>query len=108
MGELQKGFGDRVRKLRAVRGLTQAELADRTGISVEWVRRIERGAAGPSFETIEALGGALAVEVSVPLGLPTDSSTEQQLVAQLKQLDQAEQKWLLGLVAELVKRPGRP
>ena len=108
MGELQKGFGERVRKLRGLRGLTQAELADQAGVSVEWVRRIERGVAGPSFDTIEALGKALAVNVRSPLDLPVDAAVEDQLIGQLKQLDEHEQRWLLRLVADLLVRPGRP
>ncbi len=59
MGDLAKIFGDKVRSLRGDRKLTQVRLAELAGVSEEWIRRIERGEASPSFETVEALALAL-------------------------------------------------
>ncbi len=74
MARLEHIFGKRVRELRTGIGMTQPQLAEAIGMSVEWVRRIEKGGASPSFETITALAKALNVrpqnlfgEVSPPL-----------------------------------------
>lgn len=64
MAELAKAFGQRVRALRAERGFSQSELAERAGMSEEWVRRIERGEGAPSFTSLEALSEALDAPVS--------------------------------------------
>lgn len=59
---LRSLFGRRVRSLRKVRDLTQEELAEHTNLSVEYISRIERGLASPSFDSIAALADSLRVE----------------------------------------------
>jgi transcriptional regulator with XRE-family HTH domain len=59
---LRKLFGRRVRVLRKLRGLTQGVLAEESGLSVEYISRIERGLTSPSFDTIGALCKTLRVE----------------------------------------------
>ena len=107
MGELAKRLGDHVRALRLFRGLTQAELADRASISEEWLRRIERGGASPSFDTIEALAKALDVSVEAPLGVARDAEIGQRLAAASRRLDAAEQGWLIELIELVTRRPAR-
>lgn len=48
-------FGQRLRALRQSRELTQAKLAERIDISVDYLSKIERGLASPSFAIIENL-----------------------------------------------------
>lgn len=54
---------NRVRELRAARGLTQEELADQIGVSQAHVSRIEAGAA-PSLELAQTICRALEVQLS--------------------------------------------
>jgi len=51
----------RVRDLRKSRGLTQEELCERAGISIDAVTRIESGRRSPSLATLERLSQALGV-----------------------------------------------
>jgi transcriptional regulator with XRE-family HTH domain len=70
-------FGDCVRAHRVALGWSQPHLADEAGISEVWLRRIERGTASPSFETIEAVAKALGVQpVELFGGRPTVAATE--------------------------------
>jgi len=46
------------------RGLTQELLAEKTGLSVDFIGMIERGERAPSFETLEILAKALKVVVA--------------------------------------------
>ncbi len=55
-------LGRRLRHLRRVAGLTQAVLAERAGVSLEHLNKIERGAAAPSLAVVEALCRTLGVE----------------------------------------------
>ncbi len=55
-------FGRRLRHVRRLCGLTQASLAERSGISLEHCNKIERGAAAPSLAVIHAFSRALGVE----------------------------------------------
>lgn len=60
---LKAVFGSRIRVLRHLCDLTQAELAEALGCSTEYVSHIERGVASPSFEMLARLATALRVEV---------------------------------------------
>jgi transcriptional regulator with XRE-family HTH domain len=53
--DLKKLFGGQVRWHRERRGMTQAQLAEETELSLDMVGRMERGLIAPSFGTIEAL-----------------------------------------------------
>ena len=61
-------MGARIKSLRRGRGLTQEQIAERTGLSVNYVSRIERGLENPTLDTLLGLAKALKVE---PLDLFT-------------------------------------
>ncbi|HEX7762833.1 MAG TPA: helix-turn-helix transcriptional regulator, partial [Cellvibrio sp.] len=46
--QLKKQFGKRVQQLRQARKITQEELAEKVGVSIESISNIERGIHGPS------------------------------------------------------------
>ena len=52
---LNEHFGLRLKFLRTVRNMTQAELAEKVGITPQYLGTIERGLSSPSFDVIEAL-----------------------------------------------------
>jgi transcriptional regulator with XRE-family HTH domain len=54
-------FPGRLRELREAAGLTQPQLAERTGISTRQVSRLETGAQVATWPTVLALARALGV-----------------------------------------------
>lgn len=60
-GSLNILFGQRVRLLRERSGKTQAQLAERIGVTEQYIGMIERGRSSPSFAVIQKLCQALAV-----------------------------------------------
>ncbi|MBI2895314.1 MAG: helix-turn-helix transcriptional regulator [Deltaproteobacteria bacterium] len=60
---LEQSFGAQVRRLRRMRALTQEVLAERSDLSVDSVRRIERGAFSPSLDTVDKLCRGLEVSL---------------------------------------------
>ncbi len=52
-----------LKKLRAARGLTQAALAKKAGISRTYIARLELGQQDPTVGTLEKLAKALKVTV---------------------------------------------
>ncbi|HEV8573575.1 MAG TPA: helix-turn-helix transcriptional regulator [Dehalococcoidia bacterium] len=56
-------FGDNVRQVRTERGLSQDELAVRSGSHRNYVGGIERGERNPTFLKVLALAEALEVDV---------------------------------------------
>jgi len=71
--EVTEGFregarlGEQVVQARSEAGLTQEELAAKSGIRQETISRIERGNASPSLRTLEALASALGKRLDVRL-----------------------------------------
>lgn len=61
------GFGNRLRKLREARGMTQRDLADRVEIELVQISRYERGQNLPTVETLVTLAEVLKVDVNVLL-----------------------------------------
>lgn len=56
-------IGDRIRKVRQMRGLTMAELGEKLGISAAAVSRYELGQRGVSFEMLTSIAKALNVSL---------------------------------------------
>jgi transcriptional regulator with XRE-family HTH domain len=54
-------MGKTVRQIRQAKGLSQAELAKRAGLSREYINKIEAGKYDPPLSTINALAEALGV-----------------------------------------------
>jgi transcriptional regulator with XRE-family HTH domain len=58
------GFATRLRELRESAGLTQRELAERSGLHLGGLTKLEQGDREPAWSTVLDLAGALGVEVS--------------------------------------------
>jgi transcriptional regulator with XRE-family HTH domain len=56
-----KAFGARLRTLRLAAGLTQAQLADRTGYAPSYIGTLEQGRRQPRLGTLYQLATALGV-----------------------------------------------
>ncbi len=64
MSELKHNFGKRLRYLRRSRDMTQEQLAELVGRSINFISLVENSDTGLSFETIERLAKALNVDVA--------------------------------------------
>ena len=53
-----------LKELREAQFLTQRELAEKSGVGVATIARIEKGTRRPTFRTIKSLAAALGVEPS--------------------------------------------
>lgn len=63
MGQLKTRFGKRVQALRIEAEVTQEQLADAAGLTVESISNIERGIYGPKFDNLEKIAKVLGVPV---------------------------------------------
>jgi transcriptional regulator with XRE-family HTH domain len=55
------GFANRLRQLREEAGLTQAALAERAGLHLHGLTKLEQGDREPAWSTVLALAEALGV-----------------------------------------------
>jgi predicted ATPase/DNA-binding XRE family transcriptional regulator len=64
MSETRTSFGDLLRRLRSTAGLSQEELAERSGVSRNGISDLERGLRyAPRFETVRLLADGLGLDV---------------------------------------------
>jgi transcriptional regulator with XRE-family HTH domain len=76
VAELASVLGTRLRNGRKAAGLTQALLAQRSGVSTELVSRIERGRCLPSVPTLVAFARALGSTPNELLGFQSEDAPE--------------------------------
>ncbi len=62
--QLSQVFGERLKKLRMEKGLTQEELARRAGFHRTYAGNIERGLENPTIETVSRMADVLDVPLS--------------------------------------------
>lgn len=63
MENIARELGKRIKQIRKASKQTQERIAEKTGLSVEYISRIERGIGHPSFKTLESLTDALNVNI---------------------------------------------
>ena len=100
-------IGDEIRRRRIPVGLALETLADRSGLSPNYIGSLERGHRDPSLSTIEAIAIGLELEPAELLGGVGDLSAIGLELAQLaEELPAATQLALLEFVRSLA-RPTR-
>jgi transcriptional regulator with XRE-family HTH domain len=56
-------LGEQVRTIRIYKGMSQKQLADRTGLAPPYISRMENGHMTPSLETLSRFAAALEVKL---------------------------------------------
>ena len=108
MIELRQRFGKLLAGHRKRAGLTQEALAARAGISPDMISRMEAGATGARFPTIDKLAQALEIdpaELFTP-DLPQGAASSSQLrniTARLSTLNEDQLRWLNGVIEAALK-----
>ena len=88
--ELQQTYISNIKRLRLTQNLSQAELAERVGISVTFMCSIETGKKWGSFQTLADIATALNVEpyeLLMPsnIGVGYDDTRTRELMKRLRQ-----------------------
>jgi len=60
----QKAIGKIFKEARKKKGLTQTELADKSGVHVNTYARVERGDQEPTFSTVKRVAKVLGLNLS--------------------------------------------
>ena len=100
-------FSETLARRRRERGLTQAELAARLGISKSAVSMYERGNREPELELLEAMADVFGVSVSALLGRtePALLNDDPELTGYLEQLrDRPELRMLFSVTKNATKQ----
>jgi transcriptional regulator with XRE-family HTH domain len=110
--DIYRHFGTRIKELRKLKSLTQADLAELIGKTEDTVSNIERGFAGTGLDTIMSLAESLDVHVSELFTSPdktrkktnTSAPLMEQLIALAGQLDEHTLSILIQHCDALAKR----
>lgn len=112
--EISKQVGRRIKELREARGLTQAQLANLLGKSIETISNFERGKVATSLLTLEQLARRLDVRVkdffdeTMPLPVQQPSSDSARAITNaLELLPEDDLEIVAGLVGVLEARRRR-
>lgn len=100
-------IGQRLRARRVALGLTLAEVAEKSGLSLPYVSNLERGRGNPTVEALDALARALNVPLASLVGEAEVQPLEVMLAsapASLLQFARSEE--FRETVAELAERQG--
>jgi transcriptional regulator with XRE-family HTH domain len=62
--EIVRLFGERLRELRHLRGMTQLQLARKAHVNVVYIGRLESGGAAPGIDLVDRLAKALGTSVT--------------------------------------------
>ena len=105
---LAKTFGDLLAAHRRRAKLTQAKLAEHTGLSVDMVSKLEIGATGASLATVQILADALGIEpaelftAQIPRGALYRPELNE-LMARLNRLSPEEFSGIKGVIEAALK-----
>lgn len=108
VGELQVRIGEKIRKIRVDRHLTQKAFADQIAVNVSYIGPLEKGIKTPSIHTLERIAQAFNLPVSyffLDDGDPeeSESSTLFKLRALLSSRSEEERAFLYKTLVELTK-----
>jgi uncharacterized Tic20 family protein/DNA-binding XRE family transcriptional regulator len=59
-----KQLGNKIQELRKEKGMTQEDLAEKTGLSVRTIQRIESGEVDPRTYTLHQIADALGIDIT--------------------------------------------
>lgn len=106
-------LGKRARQLRKGCNLSQQKVADKSGLALRTVSRIERGLMNPSFEVLSTLASALGTSIKNLLTYPEDDQDAdiQELLDLYRTCPKQERRLILAstraLVHELMDEGGK-
>ena len=106
---LQQELGRHVRRHRERVGMSQVDLAEAIGRSVQMIGRIERGKSAPSFATLEEIARVLKTPVQDffgPKELDRADAGMNRIMHQLSKLKPDEIVWIDQVIATALRRPG--
>lgn len=103
-------IGKNIRKYRLAKRLLQEELAEKTGLSVNYIGMVERGEKTPSLKTLVAILNALEVSADMVLVDVVDKGYEVKdslLNEKLSKLSAEDRERIYDVVDTLIKHSKR-
>ena len=94
-------IGERIKKIRKMRGMTQDALAEHLGVSIGYVSQVERGITKISLDLLGAISTILGCDIA---SFVTESAVnsgeylETELINEIGKLDPKKRKYILSII----------
>jgi transcriptional regulator with XRE-family HTH domain len=86
MVDVKAWVGRNIRGARKATGLSQFQLAERSGLSADFIGKVERGTTSPSLESLKAIADALHLPLRDLFAGEPGASPAQEALMELVQL----------------------
>lgn len=98
MSSIAGKIGGIIKMIRAKRGLTQGQVAERAEISVAYLSLIERNARTPNLDVLENIAAGVDVPLNIMLLLASD-------ISELERVDKEVAERLSLIALKLIEAP---
>lgn len=107
MEEIVQVVGERIRRFRKERGLSQEELAHQASLHNTYIGQLERGEKNATIESLFKITNALGITLeelfqNTQIGPKANSFEITQIIALLENRSKKDQRTILGLLETLV------
>lgn len=96
-----KLIGERIKRARKARGITQEAMAENLNVSIGYVSQVERGVTKISLDLLASISSILDYEISgfiAESAIKSNEYMESEIIAELRKLDQKKKKFILNLI----------
>ena len=94
-------IGERIKKARKARGLTQDALAEKLNVSIGYVSQVERGITKISLDLLGAISTIIKCDVASFISesaVNSDDYMESEILNEIRKLDQKKKRFILSLI----------
>ena len=99
-----KLIGERIKRARKSKGITQENMAERLNVSIGYVSQVERGITKISLDLLGAISSILGCEISGFLSecaVNTNEYMVSEIMSELTKLTPQKKKFILSLIIQV-------
>ena len=96
-----KLIGERIKRARKAKGMTQELLAERLNVSIGYVSQVERGITKISLDLLGAISGILNTDIAhfiTESAISSNAYMESELISEIRKLDNRKKKFVLEMI----------
>ena len=96
-----KLIGERIKRARKEKGITQEAMAEKLDVSIGYVSQVERGITKISLDLLGAISSVLNCNIASFISESAVNSSdymESEMLCEIKKLDQKKKKYILNII----------
>ena len=96
-----KLIGERIKRVRKSRGMTQDVMAEKLNVSIGYISQVERGITKISLDLLGAISSVLDCDVAsfiTESAVNSNEYLESEILNEIKKLDQKKKKFILNII----------